>query len=39
MGVGAVVAGPAMAAPLLAEDPDRKIKNVSKYQKRGEKRS
>ena len=36
-GVGAVAAGPAMAAPLLAED--RKIKTVSKCQKRGEKRS
>ena len=36
-GVGAIAAGPAMAAPLLAED--RKIKNVSKCQKRGEKRS
>ena len=36
-GVGAVAAGPAMAAPLLAEE--RKIKNVSKCQKRGEKRS
>ena len=39
-GVGAVAAGPAMAAPpppLLAED--RKIKTVSKCQTRGEKRS
>ena len=35
-GVGAVAAGPAMAAPLLAED--RKIKTVSKCQKRGEKK-
>ena len=36
-GVGAVAAGPAMAAPLLAEE--RTIKNVSKCQRRGEKRS